>query len=82
MRLRLDPFAPSGVSIAQPAPQNVSINSFPETGVSTGTYGTDTQVGQFTVDASGRITFAQNVSIDFGDLNSYATLTKLGIGAF
>ncbi|MFN5377160.1 MAG: beta strand repeat-containing protein, partial [Ignavibacteria bacterium] len=33
------------------------------TGVTLGTYGSSNQVGQFTVDASGRITSAQNVSI-------------------
>jgi hypothetical protein len=33
------------------------------TGVAAGTYGSDTQVGQFTVDAKGRLTFAQNVTI-------------------
>ena len=33
------------------------------TGVGAGTYGTTTQVGQFTVDAQGRITNAQNVTI-------------------
>ncbi|MEN9281134.1 MAG: hypothetical protein RL594_69 [Bacteroidota bacterium] len=33
------------------------------TAVSSGTYGTATQVGQFTVDADGRLTSAQNVTI-------------------
>lgn len=33
------------------------------TGVNTGTYGSATQVGQFTVDAAGRITSAANVTI-------------------
>ena len=33
------------------------------TGVTTGTYGDASNVGQFTVDAQGRITFAQNVPI-------------------
>jgi hypothetical protein len=33
------------------------------TGVSAGTYGDSSNVGQFTVDATGRVTFAQNVPI-------------------
>jgi hypothetical protein len=33
------------------------------TGVTPGTYGSATEVGQFTVDAKGRLTFAQNVTI-------------------
>lgn len=42
----------SGVAVALPA-----------TGVTAGTYGSATQVGQFTVDARGRLTAAANVSI-------------------
>jgi trimeric autotransporter adhesin len=42
----------SGVAVALPA-----------TGVTAGTYGSATQVGQFTVDAKGRLTAAANVSI-------------------
>ena len=36
------------------------------TGVAAGTYGDSTNVGQFTVDATGKITFAQNVPIAAG----------------
>jgi hypothetical protein len=36
------------------------------TGVGAGTYGDSTNVGQFTVDATGKITFAQNVPIASG----------------
>lgn len=42
----------SGVAVALPA-----------TGVTAGTHGSATQVGQFTVDAKGRLTAAANVSI-------------------
>lgn len=35
-----------------------------DTGVSPGTYGTENQVGQFTVDAEGRLTAANNVTIN------------------
>ena len=37
------------------------------TGVTAGTYGDTVNVGQFTVDAVGRISFAQNVPIQLGD---------------
>jgi hypothetical protein len=37
--------------------------ALPSTGVTAGTYGSATQVGQFTVDAKGRLTAAANVSI-------------------
>ena len=42
-------------------------------GVSSGTYGNSLQVGRFTVDAAGRISFAENVSIQT------ATKTQLGL---
>lgn len=38
----------------------------PDTGVTPGTYGDATNVGQFTVDAKGRITFADDVAISGG----------------
>jgi hypothetical protein len=38
----------------------------PATAVTPGTYGDSTNVGQFTVDATGRVTFAQNVPIASG----------------
>src|SRR6056300_223204 len=40
-----------------------------ETGVTADTYGSSTQVSQFTVDENGRITSASNVNIDFGNAN-------------
>src|SRR6056300_1819268 len=40
-----------------------------ETGVTADTYGSSTQVSQFTVDENGRITSALNVNIDFGNAN-------------
>ena len=47
------------------------------TGVSAGTYGDGTNVGQFTVDAVGRITFAQNVPIASG---AGGTVTQVDTG--
>jgi hypothetical protein len=41
----------------------VTTNKLAATGVNAGTFGSATQVGQFTVDASGRITSAGNVTI-------------------
>lgn len=84
MRLRLDPFSPSGVSIAPPEPVVTAIGGTSSTGsgVSAGTYGSSTEVGQFTVDAQGRITFAQNVAIIAGTDVNFATLSKFGLGAF
>ena len=46
------------------------------TGVTPGTYGDSTNVGQFTVDATGRVTFAANVPIPTA---SPATVTSLGL---
>jgi hypothetical protein len=46
------------------------------TAVNPGTYGDGTNVGQFTVDATGKITFAQNVAIPS---TLPATLTTLGL---
>src|SRR6056300_887881 len=40
-----------------------------ETGVTADTYGSSTQVSQFTVDENGRITSASSVNIDFGNAN-------------
>src|SRR6056300_1742268 len=40
-----------------------------ETGVTADTYGSSTQVSQFTVDENGRITSASNVNINFSDAN-------------
>jgi hypothetical protein len=44
-------------------------------GVTPGTYGDSTHVGQFTVDASGRVTYAANVLLSFG------TVTSVGLSA-
>ncbi len=41
----------------------VTADKLASTAVVTGTYGSATEVGQFTVDSKGRITFAQNVTI-------------------
>lgn len=84
MRLKLDPFAPNGVSEASAASvTNISTQQLSETGVTAGTYGDASNVGQFTVDSTGRITSAQNVEITSQDINNlYATMVKLGLGAF
>lgn len=50
-----------GVTTSQQASQ---ISNSP-TGVAAGTYGDSTNVGQFTVNAAGRLTFAANVPIAF-----------------
>lgn len=47
------------------------------TGVTPGTYGDATHVGQFTVDAKGRLTFAQNVAITgTGGGGAYVPITN------
>ena len=48
------------------------------TGVFPGTYGDDANVGQFTVNATGQITFAQNVPISSG---AGGTVTSVATGA-
>ncbi len=45
------------------ADETLTSSKMTSTGVLFGTYGTSSQVGQFTVDAAGRITAAQNVTI-------------------
>ena len=49
-----------------------------DTAVTPGTYGTSTQVGQFTVDAKGRITAAANISISGGGGPSAGGITVTG----
>jgi len=52
------------------------------TGVTPATYGSSTQVPQFTVDAKGRITSASNVNINFPvtSVNGYTGAVSLGLG--
>ncbi len=60
---RADSFAISGdVSGTGTVSAGVAV-ALPATGVTAGSYGSVTQVGQFTVDAKGRLTAAANVSI-------------------
>jgi hypothetical protein len=53
----------ASVTAAKLADGAVTADKLANTAVVAGTYGTSTQVGQFTVDTKGRITFAQNVTI-------------------
>ena len=55
--------ANGAVTTAKIADGAITSAKLAATGVTTGTYGSGTQVGQFTVDASGRITSATNVAI-------------------
>ena len=48
-------------------------SSIPNTAVTPGTYGDGTHVGQFTVEADGRLTFAQNVGFTPGFANPMTT---------
>ncbi len=48
------------------------------TGVSTGTYGNATSVGQFTVDAQGRLTSAANVAIALNFVTAPTSSTSAG----
>ena len=50
------------------------------TGVAIGTYGDANNVGQFTVDAQGRITFAQNIPIAGGGGGGGGTVTSVATG--
>lgn len=50
--------------------------SLDDTAVVVGTYGDGAHVGQFTVDAKGRLTFAQDVPIDFPTTTSSTTSTS------
>lgn len=50
------------------------------TGVTPGTYGDSTTVAQFTVDAKGRLTFADDVPIDFPAANLYPVMLVVGDG--
>ncbi|SFV32080.1 beta strand repeat-containing protein [Thermoflavifilum thermophilum] len=56
--------SPNGTS-GTPSFRALVANDLPASGVTAGTYGSATSVGQFTVDAKGRITAASNVSISF-----------------
>jgi hypothetical protein len=51
------------IATADLADASVTSAKLSSTGVTSGTYGSATQVGQFTVDASGRVTSAGNVTI-------------------
>lgn len=55
--------ADGSVTAAKLASSSVTADKLDNSGVPAGTYGTATQVGQFTVDSKGRITAAQNVTI-------------------
>jgi len=57
---KLADFAVTSQKLADGA---VTANKLENSGVGVGTYGSPTQVGQFTVDAKGRIVSAQNVAI-------------------
>ncbi len=57
---KLADFAVTAQKLADGA---VTANKLENSGVGVGTYGSPTQVGQFTVDAKGRIVSAQNVAI-------------------
>ena len=46
--------------------QQVKPSTLQNTSVTAGTYGGSTQMGVFTVDAQGRITYAANVAIETG----------------
>jgi hypothetical protein len=55
-----------GIGITFDGSRDVTIPTvLSTTGVTAGTYGSSTQVGQFTVDSKGRITSASNVAINF-----------------
>ena len=59
----------SGPDITGDYPDSLELTA---TGVAAGTYGDSTHVGQFTVDAKGRISNATDVAIDFEDLDLVA----------
>lgn len=63
----------SGFGLATHTTVQGAVNN--PTGVTPGTYGSSTVVGQFTVDAAGRLTFAANVPIVFPAQAAYMPLT-------
>lgn len=84
---------PTSGANAAPTFRNIAATDLPSTSVTAGSYGSNYQVGAFTVDDQGRLTAASNVSISFdaispitstGDLivgNGTNSATRLGIGA-
>jgi hypothetical protein len=61
--------------VTTPPGGGVVVATLSNTGVVPGTYGDATHVGQFTVDAKGRLTFAQNVVINGLNVTGYSPLT-------
>lgn len=54
---------PTTGAAAEPAFRSLVTNDLPDTSVTSGAYGSASQVGTFTVDSKGRLTLASNVSI-------------------
>ena len=67
--------SPNGVA-GVPALRALVGGDLPASGATAGTYGSSTQVGQFTIDATGRITNATNVTIASGGTG---TVTSVGL---
>lgn len=67
--------------IDEDGPSGITAAALPATAVTPGTYGDSTNVGQFTVDAAGRITLATNVAIaggGGGDASDFTTAFLMG----
>src|SRR6266498_2437866 len=65
----------TGITVTNPG-LGMPVLSLEDTAVTLGTYGNATNVGQFTVDKQGRLTFAQNVVIT-GSVDAVTSIDTL-----
>lgn len=73
---------PSSITGSQIENNTITASNLVNSGVTLGTYGNATHIGQFTVNAEGLITFAANVAITYPvtSVNSQTGVVSLGLG--